>query len=128
MIQAVQRAIRGLASDLAQRYLERARTIWSIETAANWLEDPDTTLQLVGAIAEVAIARRSAASTMMEVRAQPMIRPVPQSAKLYPPSGRTGRTRKWIGSDAVAQDPGLDLALSAMPGMLSRCRRLRLCG
>jgi hypothetical protein len=68
VIHATQRAIRGLASDLAQRYLEQARAIWTIDTTTSWQEDPSVSLQLCGAIAEVAIARRSAASTMAEVR------------------------------------------------------------
>lgn len=125
MVQATQRAIRGLASDLAQRYLERARSIWTIDTRAIWENDPETTLQLVGVIAEVAIARRHAASTMAEVRLFILFRDPSNLADA--PYGLPDRTRKRDGPNATAQDSGLDLALSTLLSVLPCCRRLRLC-
>ena len=64
---ATQRAIRGLASDLAQRYLGQVQAIWGFNTLENWEQDAETTMALVGAVAEVAIAKRVANSVIERV-------------------------------------------------------------
>jgi hypothetical protein len=67
IIQAVQRAIRGLASDLAQQYLAKLLTFRQIDSSEQWENYPETTLQLVGVICEVAIAKRTASSNIKYV-------------------------------------------------------------
>jgi hypothetical protein len=64
---ATQFAIRGLASDLAQRYLDHARSIWRLDSGTIWQTDPETMVLLVEAVSEVAIAKRMATEVMQDV-------------------------------------------------------------